>query len=250
MEPTNHDDRAGTGADRKGRKTRRIDLLIAFITMIVIVAVAQWCVANLISIWPSVEAVAMESKRVDTTLAVTSKEPMTQTGASTSYTVRRFWKGGEKLWHSPIELHAPMTPDVRVLLLTLLAGAIGAAISSLTLLTGFVGNQTFKRRWLMWYLARLPIGAMLGLFVTLAIQGGLPIDTLTFDGANPFQICFLAGLAGLFSRAALDKLEDVFDTILKSERNKDRKDDLKPAEPEHDGGAASVQPTDKLSSNT
>lgn len=58
------------------------------------------------------------------------------------------------------------------------------------------------------------------------LQGGLPVEQVSFDGSNPFQICFLAGLAGLFSRNALDKLEDVFETLFKTERNEKRKDDM------------------------
>lgn len=129
---------------------------------------------------------------------------------------------------SPISIRGPLTPDVRVILLALLAGALGAAIQVFSSLSGFVGNRTFKASWLMWYIVRMPTGALLGLFLTFALQGGLPIEQVSFDGANPFQICFLAGLAGLFSRNALDKLEDVFETLFKTNRNDDREDNMKP----------------------
>ncbi len=93
-------------------------------------------------------------------------------------------------------------------------------------LSGFVGNRTFKTSWIMWYVLRMPTGATLGLILTCALHGGMPTEGVTYDGSNPYQIYLLAGIAGLFSRSALDKLEDIFETLFKTARNDERLDNI------------------------
>ncbi|MBS1561022.1 MAG: hypothetical protein JSS89_05415 [Bacteroidetes bacterium] len=152
--------------------------------------------------------------------------------------VQRRWIGGTELWMCPIVLSAPMTADVRVILLSLISGALGAALHVFISLSGFVGNRTFKTSWIMWYVLRMPTGATLGLILTCALHGGMPTDGVSYDGSNPYQIYLLAGIAGLFSRSALDKLEDVFETLFKTARNDERLDNINAPDPNRNEGDA------------
>lgn len=218
--------------------------IYAWVAMLIVACAALWCAVNLIAIWPTVETTLVEQRPVQTSAGTNGQSPAPPTSPPSSplkpplkdsVVIRRHWTGGTDLWMSPINISAPLTPDVRVLLLALLAGALGAAIHIFSSLSGFVGNRTFKVSWLMWYILRMPTGALLGLFLTLGLQGGLPVEQVSFDGANPFQMCFLAGLAGLFSRNALDKLEDVFETLFKTDKNDDRKDNMDSSTTKKDG---------------
>lgn len=209
-------------------KKMKLTITVAVSALIVAVYlfVSLWCAMNLIALWPEVNAEL-----------VTAVPVMGGGSNGDSTLIRRSWTGNDQMWCTPIQLSGKMTPDVRAVILAMLAGALGAAIQVFTSIGGYLGNGTFEKRWTVWYLLRMPIGAVLGLFLVVGIQGGLPIESVTLDGGNPFQIVFLAGLAGLFSRAALDKLEDVFDVLLNTNRNDDRGDNMKPvdASSQHEG---------------
>lgn len=111
----------------------------------------------------------------------------------------------------------PSSPPI--LLLAVFAGVIGSSLHALQSLSAFVGNRTFEPSWTLWYCFRPLIGASLGLLTALALNAGLAGGTGTL---SPYGLTALAGLAGLFSKTALAKLEEVFETVFqpKSE-NKD-----------------------------
>ncbi|KAB2893511.1 MAG: hypothetical protein D8M52_05235 [Chlorobi bacterium] len=215
---------------KEDKRLKNKKLLITITVSANIVAVilfaSLWCAMNLIALWPEVNQELVKAV------------PAMGGGSDADSTIiRRSWTGSDSMWWTPIQLSGEMTPDVRAVILAMLAGALGAAIQVLTSIGGYLGNGTFEKRWTVWYLLRMPIGAVLGLFLVVGIQGGLPLESVTLDGSTPFQIVFLAGLAGLFSRSALDKLEDVFNVLLNTKRNDDRGDNMKPAKSsdQHEG---------------
>jgi hypothetical protein len=126
------------------------------------------------------------------------------------------------------------TLDERLILLVIVAGLLGSYIHSATSYADFRGNQQFAPSWLLWYLLRPFIGASLALVVYFAIRGGLLSvvlsgnqPTLATD-INPFGIAAIAGLTGMFSKQAADKLAEVFSTLFKSQGDSSRKDSLTP----------------------
>lgn len=117
----------------------------------------------------------------------------------------------------------PSTESVLVLLV-ILAGALGAYVHAATAFARYVGTRRFERSWYWWYLGRLPIGSALALIVYFALRGGLVGGDATSEQVNPYGVAALAAMAGLFSRQAVDKLNEVFDTFFRT-RPEDRETD-------------------------
>jgi hypothetical protein len=126
------------------------------------------------------------------------------------------------------------TLEERLVLLVVVAGALGSYIHSATSYADFRGNRQFGPSWLLWYILRPFIGVSLALVVYFAIRGGLLSMVLSGDAAtdatkiNPFGIAAIAGLTGMFSKQAADKLAEVFSTLFKSQGDSSRKDSLTP----------------------
>lgn len=121
--------------------------------------------------------------------------------------------------------------DVRLLILVLLAGALGSYVHAAQSFASYVGNAKFKATWTWWYVLRMPMGAALALFVYFAVRGGLlAAGTATGPGAandlNLFGIMSFSALAGLFSKQAADKLAEVFDTLFATKEDRKREDKL------------------------
>ncbi len=103
-----------------------------------------------------------------------------------------------------------------LILLVILAGALGAYVHAATSFAKYVGIRRFARSWYWWYLCRLPIGSGLALILYFALRGGLVGGDATSKEVNPYGVAALAALAGLFSRQAVDKLAEVFDTFFRT----------------------------------
>lgn len=121
--------------------------------------------------------------------------------------------------------------DVRLLILVLLAGALGSYIHAVQSFASYVGNARFKATWTWWYILRVPMGSALAVFVYFVVRGGLlAAGTATASGAandlNLFGIMSFSGLAGLFSKQAADKLAEVFDTLFATKEGHQREDKL------------------------
>ncbi|HKI02741.1 MAG TPA: IPT/TIG domain-containing protein [Thermoanaerobaculia bacterium] len=124
-----------------------------------------------------------------------------------------------------------LDPDVRLLILVLLAGALGSYIHAVQSFASYVGNSSFKSSWTWWYILRMPMGAALALFIYFVVRGGLlAAGTAGPTGAandlNIYGIMSFAGLAGLFSKQAADKLSEVFDTLFATKEDHKREDKL------------------------
>jgi hypothetical protein len=126
------------------------------------------------------------------------------------------------------------TLEERLILLVVVAGALGSYIHSATSYADFRGNRQFGPSWLLWYILRPFIGVSLALVVYFAIRGGLLSVVLNGGEANdatkinPFGIAAISGLTGMFSKQAADKLAEVFSTLFKSQGDNSRKDSLTP----------------------
>jgi hypothetical protein len=111
------------------------------------------------------------------------------------------------------------TLEVRLLLLVLLAGAIGSYIHASSSFVDYLGNRTLISSWVWWYLLRPFIGMMLALLFYFVFRGGFITAGVNQGGEgaasfiNPFGIAALAGLVGMFSKVATDKLNEVFLTL-------------------------------------
>jgi hypothetical protein len=104
-------------------------------------------------------------------------------------------------------------PDVALLLLVIVVSALGSFIHATTSFIDFVGNRRLEASWIWWYLLRVFVGIALAVLFYFAVRGGFfGADTPAAD-INPYGIAALAGLVGLFSKQATDKLRELFDTL-------------------------------------
>ncbi len=133
-----------------------------------------------------------------------------------------FWLFGKK-FKPPLE--------TRLILLVLLAGAIGSYVHATSSFVDYLGNRTFISSWGWWYLLRPFIGMMLALLFYFVFRGGF-VTAGTNQGGdaaasfiNPFGVAALAGLVGMFSKAAADKLNEVFLTMFKPEQGDAKRSD-------------------------
>ena len=105
--------------------------------------------------------------------------------------------------------------EVALLKLVLSFGAVGGLLHLLTSLGRFVGGRRLERSWALFYLLRPPVGAALGLLVYLILrmsalgQG----TTIGIPAVNVYGVLAFSGLAGMFSRQAVEKLAEAFDVI-------------------------------------
>jgi hypothetical protein len=152
------------------------------------------------------------------------------------YFVIRLWPeaatpGGA--WNRQVLVFWSSTPiqdvsdDMRLLLLVIVAGGLGSFIHAATSFVDYVGNRRFVRSWMLWYVMRPLIGSALALVLYVAVRGGLLTATAGSQSVSPFGVAAIAGLAGMFSKQATDKLNEMFTTLFKtSEGDAARKDKL------------------------
>lgn len=109
---------------------------------------------------------------------------------------------------------------------------LGAFVHGSTSLADYIGNNRFNRTWTWFYLLRPVIGMALALVFYFVIRGGFLTTSGGAKDINPYGIAALAGLVGMFSKQATDKLGEVFGTLFRSAEGQGdakRKDPLKSA---------------------
>lgn len=111
-----------------------------------------------------------------------------------------------------------------LLVLALLSGLLGSFVHAGQSLASYVGNQTFKSSWILWYVLRGPIGAALGVLIYFVLRAGLLSGGS--EAVSPYGVATLAALGGLFSKQATDKLAEVFDRFFSNDVDAGRKDKL------------------------
>jgi hypothetical protein len=108
------------------------------------------------------------------------------------------------------------TPDAALLILVILVSALGSYVHTAISFTDYVGEGKLKRSWLWWYVLRLFVGTSLAVIFYFSIRGGFFAGSTNSEDINPYGIAAVAGLVGLFSKQATDKLNEVFDTAFKT----------------------------------
>ncbi len=111
---------------------------------------------------------------------------------------------------------------------------LGSFVHGATSLADYIGNNNFKKSWSWFYLLRPVIGMALALVFYFVIRGGFLTTSGGAKDINPYGIAALAGLVGMFSKQATDKLSEVFGTLFRSapgEGDAKRSDSLTPKAP-------------------
>jgi hypothetical protein len=104
----------------------------------------------------------------------------------------------------------------RLLLLVLLAGALGACFHALRSLWMFVGNRNLKQSWALMYIV-LPInGAVLAFIFFIIISAGSGFFAQPQGSNSCFWIIGIAALVGLFSQQAAERLKTIAEAVFSS----------------------------------
>jgi hypothetical protein len=91
--------------------------------------------------------------------------------------------------------------------------SLGSAVHALTKFGTYQAKEPLTTDDTWWYVVRLPVGVALALVFYFVIRGGLlSVDTST-GAISPYGIGAIAGLIGLFSKQAVDKLLELFMTL-------------------------------------
>jgi hypothetical protein len=136
-----------------------------------------------IALWPAVQAAATSSQE---------KQAITWFGWS----------------YSP-------TPDAALIILVVLVSALGSYVHAAVSFSDYAGNRQLARSWIWWYLLRIFVGMSLAVLFYFAIRGGFFSGSTNSTDINPYGVAALAGLVGLFSKQATDKLREIFDTAFR-----------------------------------
>ncbi|MFI5096677.1 MAG: hypothetical protein ACHQT6_01765 [Candidatus Acidiferrales bacterium] len=122
--------------------------------------------------------------------------------------------------------HFYLWPETRYLLIVTFTGALGSFIHLATSFADFQGNRQLYGSWGWWYILRPFIGTALAILMYFAVRGGLVASSGGADTLSPYGVAAIAGMAGLFSKQATDKLREVFEDLFKTTRPPDRSDKL------------------------
>ena len=128
------------------------------------------------------------------------------------------------LWNGWLTLHLPL--ETRYLLIVAVAGALGSYIHLATSFADYLGNRRLVWSWGWWYVLRPFIGMALALILYFVVRGGLITGAGGADDLSPYGVAAIAGMSGMFSKQATDKLREVFENLFKTEKPPDRTDKL------------------------
>jgi Putative Ig domain len=110
-----------------------------------------------------------------------------------------------------------MSRELQLLLLAVLAGALGSYVHALKSLSDFIGNGTLTARWFWWYVTRPFLGMSMALVFYAVLRGGFLTGTPADAGlVNPFGVFAISALVGMFADRAAQKLGEIFDTLFKA----------------------------------
>jgi len=117
--------------------------------------------------------------------------------------------------------------EVRFLVLVAVAGALGSFIHLATSFADYLGNRRFVKSWKWWYVLRPFIGSALAVIVYFVARGGLISGVAGAGDLSPYGVTGIAGLTGMFSKQAADKVREVFENLFQTDKSL-RADPLNP----------------------
>lgn len=108
------------------------------------------------------------------------------------------------------------TLEGRLMLIVVTCGALGSYIHAATSFATYVGNAQLHKTWVWWYLLRPFLGGVLAFVLYAVTRGGLLTQGGGASVLNPFGVAAVAGMTGMFSKQAVDKLQEIFDSLFKT----------------------------------
>jgi hypothetical protein len=127
------------------------------------------------------------------------------------YGIFQFWppQFPSKDTSQPVEFlsrEIAISVELRLLAVVVFAGALGGQIHALRSFASYVGNRRLKVSWLVRYFLTPFVAAGLALVFYFVIRAGFFTANTTTQNMNVYGFAGLAGLVGLFSTMAVNKL--------------------------------------------
>lgn len=117
--------------------------------------------------------------------------------------------------HALLWWHIRVSGDVNLLLVAVLAGAVGGEIHSIKSTVAYFGSHHLKSRWIPFQLTLPIVGSLLALIFYFVVRGGLTTTIASSGDINAYGIAAISGLTGLFTNQAFAMLKQVFEAIFK-----------------------------------
>ena len=115
-----------------------------------------------------------------------------------------------------------ISDEAQLILIIVLAGALGGQVRSIRSLAWYVGNKELKRSWLPQYVLTPFVGATLAIVTYFVIRGGFFSANTTTQQTSIYGFAGLASLVGIASEPVALKLKAVTETLFtKPKQGKD-----------------------------
>lgn len=129
--------------------------------------------------------------------------------------------GDKKSWLQTLHWGEPLWrigDDARLILIVMVTGALGSHVHAATSFATYVGNRRIRLSWAWWYVLRPFIGMAMALIFYFVVRGGLLSTGAVANDISVFGLAATAGLVGMFSKQAADKLRELFDTLFRTQQ--------------------------------
>jgi hypothetical protein len=104
--------------------------------------------------------------------------------------------------------------EAEFLILVALGGALGSYLRSVISFAKYAESGNMPRHtWIWWCILQTYIGMLLAMLFYMIMRGTTMPITATVDEINPFTTVGIAGLVGLFTQQATDKLAAFFAAV-------------------------------------
>ena len=125
------------------------------------------------------------------------------------------------------KLRFDVSRETRIILIVLVVGGLGSYIQAAVSFVTFTGHRRLYMSWIWWYILRPFTGPALALIFYFAFRGGLLSTTASTEDISLFGVAAISGLVGMFSRQAIDKLSELFNTLFRTEQALERGDSVR-----------------------
>lgn len=124
-----------------------------------------------------------------------------------------------------------ISAELRIVLLVMIVGLIGSYIHTTISFVNFTGNRELTQSWLWYYTTRPFVAPFLALIFYFLLRGGMLSAGVGSEDVNQYGILAVSLLVGLFSKQAIEKLEELFRNLFKAKEDQ-LKDKLSNSKPE------------------
>jgi hypothetical protein len=116
--------------------------------------------------------------------------------------------------------------EQKLFFLVFVAGALGAFVHASRSFVDFKGNQRLRSSWTWWYILQPLTGASLAIVMYFVVRAGFFASTTGANALNPWGFVAVAAMVGLFTKQATNKLDELFSTMFRTEKDRELKDKL------------------------